>query len=58
MVEAERDTLRDQLDVVQRAEVERLAQAAGLAVASDVWQFGASFQTVRGGDGAIDTVTR
>ena len=40
--EAERDSLREQLDRHQRIEVERLAAGAGLAVAADVWQFGAS----------------
>lgn len=55
--ETERDQLREQLDRVQRAEVERLASAAGLAVASDVWQFGATLQTLRGEDGSIDSET-
>jgi hypothetical protein len=35
--EAERDQLRAQLDALQSAEVERLAQAAGLSAPSDVW---------------------
>jgi hypothetical protein len=34
--ETERDQLREQLDRLQRAEVERLASAAGLQVAGDV----------------------
>ncbi len=55
--ETERDQLREQLDRVQRAEVERLAGAAGLAVASDVWIHGASLDTLRGEDGSIDTQT-
>jgi hypothetical protein len=55
--EAERDSLREQLDRVQRAEVERLAQAAGLAVAADVWSFGASLDTLRGEDGSVDAAT-
>ena len=55
--EVERDSLRDQLDRHQRIEVERLARVAGLAVASDVWHFGASLDTLRGEDGAIDAET-
>jgi hypothetical protein len=39
---------------VQRAEVERLAQAAGLAVPSDVWQFGAELPNLRTESGDID----
>ena len=52
--EAERDSLREQLDRVQTAEVERLAAQHGLAVARDVWQFGATLETLRGEDGGID----
>jgi hypothetical protein len=52
--ETERDELRAQLDRVQTAEAERLASAAGLAAPSDLWQFGASLETLRGDDGAID----
>jgi hypothetical protein len=52
--ETERDQLREQLDRLQRSEVERLAGNAGLQVASDVWQFGASLDTLRGEDGGID----
>ncbi|MGZ4185011.1 MAG: hypothetical protein ACXVSF_06460 [Solirubrobacteraceae bacterium] len=52
--ESERDSLREQLDRVQRAEVERLAGAAGLAVASDVWQFGATLDTLRNAEGDVD----
>lgn len=55
--EAERDSLRERLDRLQRAEVERLASAGGLAVAGDVWQFGASLDTLRGEDGTIDAET-
>jgi hypothetical protein len=34
--------------------VERLASDAGLQVPRDVWQFGASLDTLRGEDGGID----
>jgi hypothetical protein len=53
--EAERDQLRDQLDRLQRAEVERLAGAAGLQVPGDAWTFGATLDTLRGEDGGIDS---
>ena len=58
-VERERDSLREQLDRAQTAEVERLAQAAGLAVPQDVWLHGASLANLRTEDGDIDgdTVT-
>jgi hypothetical protein len=55
--EAERDRLREQLDRVQRAEVERLASGAGLAVASDVWLHGATPQTLCREDGTVDPDT-
>ncbi len=56
--EAERNQLRAQLDELQRAEVERLAGAAGLSAPSDVWTFGgASLDTLRGETGAIDADT-
>jgi hypothetical protein len=55
--QAERDSLRIQLDQLQRAEVERLATAAGLAVASDVWMHGAALDTLRAEDGSIDRET-
>ena len=54
---AHRDRLQEQLDRLQRAEVERLAGQAGLAVAGDVWQFGATLDTLRGEDGTIDAET-
>lgn len=54
--EAERDTLREQLDRAHRAEVERIA-GAELANPSDIWVFGATVETLRGEDGAIDTRT-
>jgi hypothetical protein len=55
--EAERDQLREQLDRLQRAEVERLATGAGLAVVADVWQFGATLDTLRTEAGDIDPET-
>ena len=55
--ETERDQLREQLDRLQRAEVERLASAAGLQVAGDVWTFGAELEHLRTDDGMIDSET-
>jgi hypothetical protein len=55
--EAERDQLRERLERYERAEVERLASAAGLQVAGDVWQFGATLDTLRGETGDIDPDT-
>jgi hypothetical protein len=55
--EAERDSLREQLDRYQRGEVERVAASAGLAVPSDVWLHGADLSTLRGDSGEIDTET-
>jgi hypothetical protein len=52
--ERERDSLREQVNRLQTAEVERLAAHAGLAVAGDVWQFGATLDTLRAEDGSID----
>ena len=52
--EAERDQLREQLDRLQTAEAERLASGAGLAVATDLWQFGGSLESLRRDDGTID----
>jgi hypothetical protein len=52
--ESERDSLRERLDRLQTAEVERIAADAGLQVASDVWSFGASLDTLRGESGDID----
>jgi hypothetical protein len=54
-VERERDQLREQLCTLQRAEVERLASAAALQVAGDVWTFGAELEHLRAEDGSIDT---
>jgi hypothetical protein len=56
-VEAERDRLQTTLDTVQRAQVEAMAQAGGLAVAGDIWSFGAELATLRGEDGTIDQAT-
>ena len=53
--ETERDRLAARLDELQRGEVERLAAGAGLAAPEDVWQFGASLDTLRNDDGAIDS---
>jgi hypothetical protein len=53
--ESERDQLRERLDRLQTAEVERIASDAGLQVANDIWTFGASLDTLRGEDGAIDS---
>jgi hypothetical protein len=55
--EAERDQLREQLDRVQTAEVERLASGVGFAEPHDVWAFGAELATLRGEDGSIDAET-
>jgi hypothetical protein len=52
--EQERDGLRERLDGYERAEVERIAGDAGLQVPGDVWTFGATLDTLRGEDGAID----
>lgn len=55
--EAERDQLREQLERVQTAEVERLAAGAGLSAAKDIWMFGATLPTLRNDDGDIDPET-
>ncbi len=52
--EAERDSLRDRLDVLQRAEVERLASADGLAVPGDFWLSGANLAELLDDDGNVD----
>jgi hypothetical protein len=52
--ESERDDMRTRLERYERAEVERLAGDAGLQVASDVWQFGATLDTLRDENNAID----
>jgi hypothetical protein len=53
----ERDSLREQVERLQTQEVERLAGAAGLSAPSDVWQFGASLDTLRTETGDIDAKT-
>ena len=55
--QTERDRLREQVDAMQREQVERLAAQGGLAVASDVWLHGATLDTLRAEDGAIDSET-
>jgi hypothetical protein len=55
--EAQRDALREQLDRIQTADVERIASASGLAVAGGVWQLGASLEALRSDDGTIDVET-
>jgi hypothetical protein len=55
--EAEREKLREQIDGMQRIEVERLAQRAGLSAPEDIWNFGASLDTLRADDGTIDRAT-
>jgi hypothetical protein len=52
--EADRDRLSERVDRMQRTEVERLASAAGLAVAGDVWLHGATLETLRTDEGDID----
>jgi hypothetical protein len=52
--ETERDQLRTRLEGYERQEVERLAAGAGLQVPGDIWQFGASLDTLRGEDDGID----
>jgi hypothetical protein len=53
--ETERDDLRTRLERYERQEVERIAGAAGLQVPGDIWQFGASLDTLRGEDDGIDS---
>jgi hypothetical protein len=52
--EGERDSLRERLEGYERDHVERLAGAAGLQMPGDVWTFGATLDTLRGENGAID----
>jgi len=51
--EAERDTLKARLEVLQRGEVERLV-ADRLADPADVWRDGATIDSLVDGDGNID----
>lgn len=55
--QAERDQLREQIDALQREQVERLAAQSGLAVASDVWLHGATLDSLRAEDGSVDSET-
>jgi hypothetical protein len=55
--EAERDQLRAEVDRLQRAEVERLAGAAGMATPADLWALGTELAFLRGDDGALDAET-
>jgi hypothetical protein len=52
--ESERDGLRERLENYERDHVERVAGDAGLQVPADVWTFGATLDTLRGENGAID----
>lgn len=52
--QAERDSLSEQLQRVQRAEIERLAGAARLAQPSDLWTFGGDLSALVQADGLID----
>ena len=52
--QAERDSLSEQLQRVQRAEIERLAGAARLAQPSDLWTFGGDLSALCREDGLID----
>lgn len=53
--ETERDTLRDRLTALQRAEVERLAgTAAKLAAPSAIWADGVQLADLLDGDGQVD----
>lgn len=53
--ESERDTLRDRLAALQRAEIERLAgTAAKLAAPSAIWASGVQLADLLDGDGQVD----
>ena len=53
--EVERDNLRGRLDVLQRAEVERIATGDdGLARADDLWLAGVDLASLLDGDGNVD----
>ncbi len=49
--EAERDQLRERVDASNAARSNALPRRRGLAAPSDVWQFGASLDTLRDEDG-------
>lgn len=53
--ETERDTLRERVEELQRAEVERLAYAAGMLVPGDLWTLGTQLDNMRDDDGRIDS---
>lgn len=55
--EAERDQLREQLDRLQRAEVERLAAGAGMAKPEDLWTLGTQLEHCLAEDGTVDAET-
>ena len=55
--EAERDKLREQLDRLQRGQVEAIAGEAGLQVPGDIWTFHPELAAMRGEDGMIDADT-
>jgi hypothetical protein len=55
--EAERDRLATRLDELQRAEVERLAGAAGMAVPGDLWSTGTQLENLRDDAGRIEGET-
>ncbi len=52
--EAERDSLRGRLDVLQRAAVERVATADGLAVPGDLWLAGVDLAELLDDGGNVD----
>lgn len=52
--EQERDTLRQQVDELQRQQVETIAGRLGMAVPGDLWAVGTDLVQLRGDDGRID----
>jgi hypothetical protein len=55
--ETERDQLRAHVDELQRAEVERLAASAGMAIPKDLWTLGTQLEHCRDESGRIDADT-
>jgi hypothetical protein len=53
-VERERDRLTGTLERYQRAQVERIAQEAGMAVPGDLWAVGGDLAALVHDDGAVD----
>ena len=51
--EEERDQLRERWTALQRAEVERLAYAAGMVVAGDLWTHGTTLDKLRNDPGTL-----